>query len=353
KSKRKDTQVPQLSGPTESVTNEAVYKELDDSLVRATTTASSLEAEQDNGNINKTQSKVTPNESSSQGTDSGGGPRCQETMGDTIAQTRSERVSKLSNDSLLARDLHGEEVFVAKQDENVAEKEVDVAQDKGKSIMIKEPVKLKKKYQIMLDEEIALKSQAKLQAEFNKEQRLARERAQKELEPNIALMETSDYVQAKIDKIYKEGKMRYYQIIRAGGKSKMYLVYSKNFANSNNLHSLVDTERFHEVPRNSHNKDIVVGENYQIGHNRDRKKSYYQIVRADGKFQKYMIISQMLKSFDREDLEDLYELVKARYGSTRPVEIMDYLLWSDMKIMFDPHVEDKVWKMQQGYKVLE
>ncbi|GJZ03351.1 putative reverse transcriptase domain-containing protein [Tanacetum coccineum] len=62
-----------------------------------------LEVKQDNGNINKTQSKATPNESSSQGTNSGGGPRCQETMGDTIAQTRFESVSKHSNDSLLAR----------------------------------------------------------------------------------------------------------------------------------------------------------------------------------------------------------------------------------------------------------
>nr|GFB36695.1 hypothetical protein [Tanacetum cinerariifolium] len=70
-------------------------------LVRAATTASSLEAEQDGGNINKTQSKATPNESSSQGTDSGGGPRRQVTMGDTISQTRFERVSKHSNDSLL------------------------------------------------------------------------------------------------------------------------------------------------------------------------------------------------------------------------------------------------------------
>ncbi|GJR35057.1 putative ribonuclease H-like domain-containing protein [Tanacetum coccineum] len=54
---------------------EAVNEEMDDSLVRAAITASSLEAEQDN-----------------------------ETMGDTIAQTRSENVSKLSNDPLLARE---------------------------------------------------------------------------------------------------------------------------------------------------------------------------------------------------------------------------------------------------------
>ncbi|GKB71433.1 hypothetical protein Tco_0932845 [Tanacetum coccineum] len=103
KPKRKDTQIPQSSGPTEHITNEAVYKELDNSLVKAATTASSLEAEQDSDNIIKTRSKETPNEAGSQGTTSGGGPRCQETIGDIIAQTRFENVSKLSNDPLLAR----------------------------------------------------------------------------------------------------------------------------------------------------------------------------------------------------------------------------------------------------------
>ncbi|GKF88610.1 hypothetical protein Tco_0259487, partial [Tanacetum coccineum] len=68
-------------------------KELDDSLVRAATTASSLEAEQDSGNMDKAQSKATPNEAGSQGTTSGGGPRCQETIEDTTARTR--RVKKL------------------------------------------------------------------------------------------------------------------------------------------------------------------------------------------------------------------------------------------------------------------
>ncbi|GKG28909.1 hypothetical protein Tco_0416274, partial [Tanacetum coccineum] len=99
---RKDTQVPQPSGPIDIVADEADHKELGDSLVRAATTASSLEAEQDSGNIDNTQSKATPNEPSSLGTSSGGGPRRQETMGDTIARTRFENVSKTSNDLLLA-----------------------------------------------------------------------------------------------------------------------------------------------------------------------------------------------------------------------------------------------------------
>ncbi|GJR36402.1 proline-rich receptor-like protein kinase PERK9 [Tanacetum coccineum] len=78
KPKRKDTQIPQSSGPIEHVADEAVNKELDDSL-------------------------ATPNEAGSQGTTSGGGPRRQETIRDTIAQTGFENVSKLSNDPLLVR----------------------------------------------------------------------------------------------------------------------------------------------------------------------------------------------------------------------------------------------------------
>ncbi|GJR54215.1 hypothetical protein Tco_1404736 [Tanacetum coccineum] len=86
---------------------------------------------------------------------------------------------------------------------------------------------------------------------------------------------------------------------------------------------------------------------------KEGKKSYYQIVRADEKSQMYMIFSCMLKSFDKEDLEDLYKLVKARYGSTRPVEDLDLALWNDLKNMFEPRVEDTVWRNQQAYKVLE
>nr|GFA52188.1 hypothetical protein [Tanacetum cinerariifolium] len=86
---------------------------------------------------------------------------------------------------------------------------------------------------------------------------------------------------------------------------------------------------------------------------KEGKKSYYQIIRADGKSQMYMFFSQMLTSFDTEDLEDLYKLVKAEYGSTSPVEDLDLLLWGDLKTMFKSHVEDVVWRKKQGYKVLE
>ncbi|GKE62942.1 hypothetical protein Tco_1513309 [Tanacetum coccineum] len=71
---------------------------------------------------------------------------------------------------------------------------------KGKGIMIEEPVKcMKKKVQIMLDEEVALK----LQAEFDEEERLAREKAEKEKEANIALIKEWDDIQEKINVDYQ------------------------------------------------------------------------------------------------------------------------------------------------------
>ncbi|GKA57251.1 hypothetical protein Tco_0756439, partial [Tanacetum coccineum] len=88
--------------------------------MRSSTTASSLEAEQDSGNITKTRSKATLKEPSSLGTSSGSAPRRQETIRDTIAQTRFENVSKHSNDPLLVRVLNLEKTKTTQAEEIVS-----------------------------------------------------------------------------------------------------------------------------------------------------------------------------------------------------------------------------------------
>ncbi|GJS16559.1 putative ribonuclease H-like domain-containing protein [Tanacetum coccineum] len=60
---KRTTEISQSSGPIHLVADETVYKEWEDRMERAATTASRLEAEQDNGNINRTQSMATLNES--------------------------------------------------------------------------------------------------------------------------------------------------------------------------------------------------------------------------------------------------------------------------------------------------
>nr|GEW21810.1 hypothetical protein [Tanacetum cinerariifolium] len=206
KPKRKDTLVPQRSGPTDNVTNEAIHKELGDRLVRAATTASSLGAEHDSGD----------------------GPRFQETIGDTTTQTRrvkklekrnrsrthklnrlykvglSTRVESFIDEESLGKDADEDIILVNDVDnemfdvDDLGGKEVFVVElevDKGKGIMIQDHVKPKKIDQIRLDKETTLK----LKAGFDEEETLAREKAEKEQEANITLFETWDVIQAKIN----------------------------------------------------------------------------------------------------------------------------------------------------------
>ncbi|GKB11380.1 hypothetical protein Tco_0845303, partial [Tanacetum coccineum] len=72
-------------------------------------------------------------------------------------------------------------------------------QDKGKVKMVEPKKPMKKKELIRLDEEIA----SKLQAKFDEEVRLAREKTEKEQEANVALIEEWDNVQAMIDADYQ------------------------------------------------------------------------------------------------------------------------------------------------------
>ncbi|GJY72865.1 putative ribonuclease H-like domain-containing protein [Tanacetum coccineum] len=53
---------------------------------------------------------------------------------------------------------------------------------------------------------------------------------------------------------------------------------------------------------------------------KEGKISLFQIIRANGSSRRYSSMIQMLRDFDREDLETLWKLVKAKHGSTRPEE---------------------------------
>ncbi|GJR27518.1 hypothetical protein Tco_1103750 [Tanacetum coccineum] len=85
---------------------------------------------------------------------------------------------------------------------------------------------------------------------------------------------------------------------------------------------------------------------------KEGKIGYYQIIRADENSKRYPSMIQMLKSFDMEDLETLWKLVKAKHGSTRPEEGYKRVLWGDLRTMFEHHIEDPVWRNLLGNKLL-
>ncbi|GJU05580.1 ribonuclease H-like domain-containing protein [Tanacetum coccineum] len=57
-------------------------------------------------------------------------------------------------------------------------------------------------------------------------------------------------------------------------------------------------------------------------------------------------------NIDREDLETLWKLVKAKHGNKRPKEAYKRVLWGDLKVMFEPDEESDVWRNLQGLKVI-
>nr|GEV60317.1 hypothetical protein [Tanacetum cinerariifolium] len=372
-----------------------------DSLVRDATTNSSLEAEQDSGNINKTQSKETPNESSSQRTDSGGGPRCQEAMRDTTTklelytnlQTRvldlektkttqsnkiaslKRRVKKLEKwnrsrthklkrlykvgltarvESSIDEESLGEDaskqgrIKAIDTDEDITLVNI---QDNAKMFDVNnlgEPMKPKKKDQIRLDEEAA----KRLQAQFDEEERLLKLKEFDEIQETFdkAFRRVNTFEDFRTELVERKEKRAGEELIQVCTKKKKVDDDKEKVELKQLLETIPDEEEvaIDAIPLAVKSLKIVDWKIHKEG-----KKSYYQIMRADEKSQMYMFFSQRLKSFDKEDLKDLYKLVKARYGSTRLVDKMDYLLWSDIKLMFEPHVQDEVWKRQQGYKVLE
>ncbi|GJR00103.1 hypothetical protein Tco_0523087 [Tanacetum coccineum] len=66
---------------------------------------------------------------------------------------------------------------------------------------------------------------------------------------------------------------------------------------------------------------------------KEGKKSYFQIIRAGGNSQMYLTFRKMLKNFDREDLEVLWSIVKARFKKTEPVNYMDNFLLLNLKTL--------------------
>nr|GFA03460.1 hypothetical protein [Tanacetum cinerariifolium] len=76
-------------------------------------------------------------------------------------------------------------------------------------------------------------------------------------------------------------------------------------------------------------------------------KPYYKIIRADDTHQLYLSFLSLLRNFDREDLEDLWSLVKERFSTTKPKNFFDDFLLVTLGAMFEKlDIHDQIWKTQ-------
>nr|GEU92860.1 hypothetical protein [Tanacetum cinerariifolium] len=75
----------------------------------------------------------------------------------------------------------------------------------------------------------------------------------------------------------------------------------------------------------------------------ENNKPYYKIIRADGTHQLFLSFLSLLRNFDKEDLEMLWQIVKERFASSKPKNFLDDFLLTTLKAMFEkPDVEAQI-----------
>nr|GFC31930.1 hypothetical protein [Tanacetum cinerariifolium] len=79
------------------------------------------------------------------------------------------------------------------------------------------------------------------------------------------------------------------------------------------------------------------------------ERSYWQIIRLGGSSACYQFFVDLLRQLDREDLNQLWPLVK-EYLSIRPTSSdKEMELWVELKRMYEPDPEDQLWTLTQNY----
>nr|GEY74121.1 hypothetical protein [Tanacetum cinerariifolium] len=76
-------------------------------------------------------------------------------------------------------------------------------------------------------------------------------------------------------------------------------------------------------------------------------RTYWKIIRVGRITQAYKSFEDMLKDFDREDLDVLWRLVKEKFNSAVPTVDKEKALWVELKRLLAPDADDVIWKLQR------
>nr|GEX52535.1 putative ribonuclease H-like domain-containing protein [Tanacetum cinerariifolium] len=71
------------------------------------------------------------------------------------------------------------------------------------------------------------------------------------------------------------------------------------------------------------------------------------VFEVSGITEAYQSFKDMLKGFDKQDLDALWRLVKEKFSTTVPIVDKEKALWVEVKRLFEPDIEDVLWKLQR------
>ncbi|GJR97879.1 hypothetical protein Tco_0270053 [Tanacetum coccineum] len=193
------------------------------------------------------------------------------------------------------------------------------SKDKGNGIMIEPEVPLKRKDQIALDEQIESKEKKEEgreeTAKDSRKKMLGRKRAGKKQQK-----ESSKKQKVEEEKESKE--------VNEGDEAelKKLLVIKKD-----------EDIAIDAIPLATKLPVII---DYKL--HKEGMMVHYQLIRAYGSSKRYSSMIRMPQGIDREDLEALWRIVKAKYGDTRRENEFERVLLGDLKVMFEPDIKSDI-----------
>ncbi|GKB10112.1 hypothetical protein Tco_0844035 [Tanacetum coccineum] len=261
------------------------------------------------------------------------------------------------------------------------------AKGKGNEKMVESTCIKKKKIHEQLDAQVA----KELEMEFAKEEQLikdqgkkdaeiARAQAEKELGMMIAELDKSneliakymtEYEQAEADLSLEEKmeliteliKQKVKRVKRPGiqlaqDSSKRLKTSKASGSEPSQEHQTKDSKELSEEELKKMIEIVPVEEVYiealqakypiiewEIYSEEQRK--YWKIIRVGNHTEVYQTFEEMLKRFDREDLDRLWSLVKKTFNTTDPTEDKEKELWVELKRLYEPDPRDQLWALQR------
>nr|GEU89388.1 putative ribonuclease H-like domain-containing protein [Tanacetum cinerariifolium] len=210
------------------------------------------------------------------------------------------------------------------------------SKDKGKGILVEDPKPLKKQAQIEAGKEEGKLRQCSLKILSIKEETINRSTGQEEYDEKSKkeLEEEASKALNRKSKSSEQQAAKKKKLVEEVEELKKHLKFVLND----------EDDVYTEATPLALKVPIL---DYQI-HTKNNKP-HYKIIRADGTHQLFLSFLSLLRSFNKEDLEMLWQIVQERFASSEPKNFSDDFLLTTLKAMFKkPDVEAYIWKNQRG-----
>ena len=84
---------------------------------------------------------------------------------------------------------------------------------------------------------------------------------------------------------------------------------------------------------------------YEIHYEGERR--FWKIFRIGGKTEQYRLFCDMLRNFDRDDLDTLWRIIQDKFKEMSPTDEKEMELWVELKRLYEPTEDDELWDSQK------